>query len=107
MWTYLFIAMIVLPWLRNLEAERWLYRTQVRRLTPGKAEVTLAPNWLGKLTFRHVRVGAAKRLRDDEGEYGWFWEANHRDVGEHVEAYIACAPLLALEDIPVEKLLAE
>ncbi len=107
MWTYLLWALFLLPLLGRANTERLLYQTQVKRLSAGKAEITLKPNWLGRRLMRRVRVGLAKRSKVSRRRdaWGWFWEGDGSHVGEHIEGYINCAPLLALEDIPIERLL--
>lgn len=86
-----------------------LYRVRVRHLNPKRVEVTLDPTWLGRLLRRPVRVGDALRAGSVDGEgrsgIGWFWKATDRWVGGHVERYIEVSPLIAIEDIPIEKLL--
>lgn len=107
--SWLWFLALLLLFTPAVNAQRMLYQTQVKRLTAGKAEITLKPNWLGRLFQRPVRVGLAKRSKVSRRRdcWGWFWEADGDHVGEHIESYIKCAPLTALEDIPVEKLLAD
>lgn len=89
-----------------------LYQVQIHRLSAKRVEITLKPTWLGRLLRRPVRAGTAVRCKsiDTYGAangIGWFWSATDRWVGAHAERYIEAAPLLSIEDIPVEKLLAE
>lgn len=84
-----------------------LYNVSVRAITRARVEITLAPNWLGRLLRRRVRVGIAYRDHDRNDELGWWWRATDWGVGRHIESYIEAAPLLLVEDMTVEQLLSD
>jgi hypothetical protein len=84
-----------------------LYQIQVRYLTKRKVEITLVPNKLGRWLRRSVRTGVAKKGQSNEGEQCWWWQATDRHVGDYIEKYIEAAPVLSIEDMPIELLLKE
>lgn len=84
-----------------------LYQIQVRYLTKRKVEITLVPNKLGRWLRRSVRTGVAKKAPSNEGEQCWWWQATDRHVGDYIEKYIEAAPVLSIEDMPIELLLKE
>jgi hypothetical protein len=84
-----------------------LYNVKVKYLTRRRVEISLIPNWLGKKLRRSIRVGQAIRASNTEGEMCWWWKATDRHVGDYIERYIEAAPVLSLEDMPVELLLQE
>lgn len=84
-----------------------LYQIQVRYLTERKVEIALVPNWLGRMLHRSVRVGIATRHKDGGGDQCWWWKTTTRYVGDHIERYIETAPVLSIEDMPIEMLLKE
>lgn len=84
-----------------------LYQIKVRYLTKRKVEISMIPNRLGRFLRRNTRVGIAHRARSNEGDWAFFWIATDRHVGDYIERYIEAAPIISIEDMPIELLLKE
>lgn len=84
-----------------------LYHVKVKHLTRRKVEISLIPNWLGRRLRRSIRVGIAKRGESLSGDQCWWWIATDRHVGDYIEQYIEAAPVMSLEEMPIELLLKE
>lgn len=85
-----------------------LYSINVQFLSRTRCTITLTPNRLGRLFRRRVRIGVAFKARDTEdGTMNWWWRATDRHVGSYIERYIEVAPMMTIEEMPVEMLLGE
>ena len=84
-----------------------IYNVRVRYISKKRVEITLLPTWLGRVLGRVVRTGLASRDRDDVGVIHWWWTTTDRHVGMYIERHIEAAPLMTIEEMPIELLLQE
>lgn len=88
-----------------------LYNIKVKYLKPSQVEISMIPNWLGRMLRRSIRTGTAHRGwsqgRKRDRLLRWWWDATDRFVGNYIERYIEAAPVMSLEDMPVELLLKD
>jgi hypothetical protein len=86
-----------------------LYSIKVRYLKPNRVEISMIPTWLGRRMRRSIRTGTAEKAkgRGRWPEIHWWWSATDRYVGDYIERYIEAAPIMSLEEMPVELLLQE
>jgi hypothetical protein len=84
-----------------------LTKIRIRYLSKSRVEVTFVPTKLGRWLGVEVRRGLARRARDRENDWCWWWIMTDRYVGRRVERCIEAAPLPGIEELPIELLLGD